>query len=139
MASNTFNDLASSVNEALAQMATATSGANGAAASATEQTEAAQTAAGTANSAAETAETAASRANTEAAKWEGATVAATALEAGSTPTCTLTESGGVKKFTFGIPRGATGATGAKGATGPAGKSGVTFSLSGTTLTITTTA
>lgn len=139
MASNSFNELASLVNEAIAQLTTATSNANGAAASATEQVAAAQTATDTANSAADTAEAAAGRANTEAAKWEGATVAATALAAGSTPTCTLTESGGVKKLTFGIPRGATGATGPKGATGPAGKSGVTFSLSGTTLTIKTTA
>jgi hypothetical protein len=40
----------------------------------------------------------------------------------------------VKHFTFGVPRGADGAKGEKG---DMGKSGVTFRLSGSTLTITT--
>ena len=56
------------------------------------------------------------------------------MAAGGEATAALSESGGVKKFTFGIPRGADGAKGAKGDTG---KSGVTFTLSGTTLNITT--
>ena len=56
------------------------------------------------------------------------------MAAGGSATVSLGESGGVKKFTFGIPRGADGAKGAKGDTG---KSGVTFKLSGTTLNITT--
>ena len=51
------------------------------------------------------------------------TATASALAAGATPTVTVTASGGntakVFKFTFGIPRGATGAT---GATGPQGAS-----------------
>lgn len=51
------------------------------------------------------------------------TATASALAAGAAPTVTVTASGGntakVFKFTFGIPRGATGAT---GATGPQGAS-----------------
>ena len=73
-------------------------------------------------------------AEAERAKWAGATAAATTVEAGGEATAALGESGGVKVFTFGIPRGADGAQGEKGDTG---KSGVTFTLSGTILNITT--
>lgn len=133
MAGNSWNELVASVNGAIGELNTAASQTSGAGASAQEQ-------ASTAATAAQTADAAAQRANTEAAKWEGARVAATALAAGSAPTCTLTESDGVKVLTYGIPRGADGAKGATGATGPkgdTGRSGVTFSLDGTTLSITT--
>ena len=60
----------------------------------------------------------------------GMTVQTETLAAGSAATATL--SGNV--LTLGIPRGADGAKGAKGDTG---RSGVTFTLSGTTLNITT--
>ena len=136
MAGNSWNEVVASVNGAIGELNTAASQAKGAGTAAQEQADAAA-------AAVQTADTAAQRANAEAAKWEGTKVAAKALAAGSAPTCTLTESGGVKVLTYGIPRGADGAKGATGATGPkgdkgdTGKSGVTFSLDGTVLTITT--
>jgi len=56
------------------------------------------------------------------------------MEAGSQADVTLTQDEGAKKLAFSIPRGADGAVGPKGDTG---RSGVTFTLSGTTLHITT--
>ena len=91
---------------------------------------------------------AASRANAAAAsaadttdKWANSTVSAKTLAAGSAATVTKTEKGGVVHLEYGIPAGATGATGPqgpKGDKGDTGPAGVTFSLSGTTLTITMT-
>lgn len=136
MADNSWNELVASVNGAIGKLSDAASRANGASVSAQEQTQAAR-------DAAQTADAAALRANDEAAKWEGVQVNAVALDAGAAPTCTLSESGGVKVMTFGLPRGETGPQGAPGATGPkgdkgdTGRSGVTFSLSGSVLTITT--
>ena len=137
MADNSWNALVASVNDSITKMSSATSSANGAAASASESAQKADEATGTATEAAGNASLAAQRANDEAAKWEGATVGATQLAEGSAPTCTLTEENGVKKLTYGIPKGDTGPQGPQGPAGPMGESGVTFSLSGTTLTITT--
>lgn len=139
MADNSWNALVASVNDSIARMSSATSGANGAAASAAESEQKADAAAGVATTSAGNADLAADRANAEAAKWEGATVEATQLAEGSAPTCTRTEADGVVHMVYGIPKGATGPQGPQGPQGPTGKSGVTFSLSGTTLTITTTA
>lgn len=114
---NAWDVLVEEVNSTIAKAETAASTAN---ASATK-----------ANEAADSAKTAAQAANTAGEAWGKATVSATTLAADSNATVSLTEENGVKKITFGIPRGATGAT---GATGPAG---VTFTLDGTTLYITT--
>lgn len=106
---NAWDALVQEVNLALSNVATATSNANAAA--------------------------------TQAAKWGSATVSAETLAEGSNATVTVSEANGAKHITYGIPRGATGAQGAKGDKGDkgdTGPAGVTFSLSGTTLTITTT-
>lgn len=110
---NAWDALVSEINLSLSAMGTATSNANAAASSA--------------NTAA-----------TQAAKWGNATASATTLEAGSAATVEVTEVNGVRHIIYGIPRGATGATGAKGEKGDTGPAGVTFTLSGATLTITTT-
>lgn len=81
---------------------------------------------------------AANAAAAEAAKWGNASVSARTLAPGSEATAELSEVGGVKHITYGIPRGAQGPQGPAGPQGPKGPAGVTFSLSGTTLTITTT-
>ena len=56
-------------------------------------------------------------------KWDDAVATATTLAEGSSATATLTEAGGVKKLTFGIPKGATGATGPQGPKGDKGDTG----------------
>ena len=134
MATNSWNALVADVNGKISEMNAAISGANGAASTAKTAAEGANAKAAEADAAAQTAEAAAAAAEAERSKWAGATADASTLEPGSDATAVLSESGGVKKFTFGIPRGADGAKGAKGDTG---KSGVTFTLSGTTLNITT--
>ena len=90
--------------------------------------------------------TATSNANAAAAvagKWGNVTTSVETLPEGSKATFTVTETGTGEHMAVGIPVGATGKQGPqgpqgiqgpKGDTGPAG---VTFSLSGTTLTITT--
>lgn len=135
----------------------AASSALEAAADAVEATQAAETAT-------DLADTATAYANTVAAKLDAVAVKATTLAEGSNATAIITDEGDRKVITLGIPRGATGATGPKGATGatgpqgpkgdtgatgaqgpqgpvgpqgPMGPAGVSFSLSGTTLTITT--
>lgn len=91
------------------------------------------------NTATSNANAAASGAN----KWAQATTSVKTLAEGSNATVNVTEANGVKNMEFGIPVGATGATGPrgekgdKGDRGDTGPAGVTFSLSGTTLTITT--
>ena len=50
--------------------------------------------------------------------WDNADATATTLPEGSAATATITEVGGHKRFTFGVPTGKTGATGAQGDTGP---------------------
>lgn len=51
------------------------------------------------------------------AKWQNADATATTLSEDSAATATVTEVGGHKRFTFGIPVGKTGAKGDKGDTG----------------------
>ena len=134
MASNSWNETIADVNKTLAAMNSAISGSNGAAESAREAEEEAEKQAAAAQEAAADANEAASAANSEADKWKNATASAVALDAGSEPTVSVSEKGGVKHITFGVPRGADGKTGDKG---DMGKSGVTISRSGTTLLITT--
>lgn len=54
------------------------------------------------------------------AAWQNADATATTLAEGSAATATITEVGGHKRFTFGVPTGKTGATGAKGDKGDTG-------------------
>ncbi|MBP3655118.1 MAG: hypothetical protein J6K32_00300 [Clostridia bacterium] len=141
---NAWDALVAEVNLTLATVHTAASNANAAASLAA-------TARDRASAAAESANAAASAASQEAALWDGAVVRASTLEPGSQATVSVADSGGTRTLSFGIPRGAAGARGATGATGPQGPkgdkgdkgdpgtAGVTFTLSGTTLTITTTA
>lgn len=108
---NAWDALVAEVNLALSAAATATSSANAAAA--------------TAN------------------LWGNVTTSVETLPEGSNATFDVTNTGTGKSMHVGIPVGATGAQGPKGDkgdkgdTGATGPAGVTFSLSGTTLTITT--
>lgn len=90
--------------------------------------------------------TATSNANAAAATanlWGNVTTSVETLPEGSNATFSVSETGTGKNMHVGIPRGATGAQGPKGDkgdkgdTGATGPAGVTFTLSGTTLTITT--
>lgn len=134
MATNSWNALVADVNSKISEMNAAISGANGAASTAKTAAEGANGKAAEASAAAQTAQLAARAAEEETQKWIGAMAEATTVAAGGEATAALSESGGVKKFVFGIPRGADGAQGEKGDTG---RSGVTFSLSGSVLSITT--
>lgn len=134
MANNSWNALVADVNGKISEMNTAISGANGAAGTAKTAAEAANAAADEASAAAQAAQLAARAAEEETQKWIGATAEATTVAAGGEASVSISENGGVKKFTFGIPRGADGAKGEKGDTG---RSGVTFLLTGTVLSITT--
>lgn len=134
MASNSWNETIADVNQTLANMNTAISGANGAAELAKTETEETNEQGNAAEAAAAEATSAAAAANAEAEKWRNATVSAQTLDPGSEATVSISEKDGAKHITVGVPRGANGADGAKGDTG---KSGVTFSLSGTTLYIAT--
>jgi len=134
MAMNTFDALMAEVNQKISQADTAASQANAAAASANAAGENAQEKAQDAQTAAQEARTAAQQADAMAAAWENVTVQAQTAQAGSEAGVTLTKTDGARVLSFVIPRGADGATGAKGDTG---RSGVTFTLSGTNLYITT--
>lgn len=134
MAGNTFDALMAEVNQKIAQAGTAVSEASASAAKAMEAAEAAGNAAAAADTAADNANAAADAANAEAGKWAGATVEAETLDAGASARLALSEKDGVKHLKFSIPRGRDGATGEKG---DSGRSGVTFTLSGTKLYITT--
>lgn len=111
-----------------------------------------------ANAAAENAVQAADAASAAGLQWAQTRAEVQTLPAGSSATVSTTVSDGQQTLCFGIPRGETGAQGPrgekgdkgdtgdkgdrgdkgdKGDTGPMGPAGVTFSLSGTTLTITT--
>lgn len=114
---NAWDVLVEEVNQTIAKANTAAGGANAAAAQATEAAQAAHTAANAANAA--------------GSAWGNAQAQAQTLAPGSEATVSLGEEAGVKVITFGVPRGEKGE---KGDTGPAG---VTFTLSGTTLYITT--
>ncbi len=128
-----YDDLAQIVSqlEAAKQAAnTATAAANSAASNASAQASAANTAASAANTAASTANTAASNAdnkanaanaaastaNTAAAKIDGLTVSAEGLAAGAAPTASVSETGGHKHISLGIPKGDQGLKGDTGAT-----------------------
>ena len=134
MASNSWNETIADVNKTLANMNSAISGANGAAENARTEAEQADQQTELTAQAAEAANEAAAEANAEAEKWRNATVSAVTLEPGNEATVSVSEKDGAKHFTFGVPRGADGEDGEKGDTG---KSGVKFSVSGTTLYITT--
>lgn len=115
---NAWDTLAAEVNLTLSEMNSAISRANAAATVATDATK--------------SAESALDKADGITAAWSEATATAQTLAAGSEATVAVeTDASGAKQFTFGIPRGEKGD---KGDTGPAG---VTFTLSGGTLTITT--
>ena len=135
MATNSFESLLSDVNRKVAEMNTAISGANAAAAQAREAAGAAAAQVTKADSALSAANDAVKAAEEETAKWAGTSAEAQTLEPGSDATAALSEAGGAKKLTFGIPRGEKGDKGDKG---EPGKSGLTFSLSGTILNITKT-
>lgn len=134
MAVNSWNALVADVNGRMSEMNAAIAEANGASSTAKTAAEHAAEAAETAKTAAAAASQSAKSAAEEAHKWSGATAEATTLPTGENATVLLTEADGVKKLTFGIPRGADGAPGQQG---PMGKAGVTFRLSGTALYITT--
>ena len=134
MAGNSWNETIADVNRTLANMNTAISGANGAAEQARTEAEEADGQAQAAQSAANEANAAAEAANDEAQKWKHLAVSATTLAPGEAATVSLSEKDGAKHIAIGVPRGADGRDGEKGDTG---RSGVTFSLSGSTLYIAT--
>lgn len=86
---------------------------------ATAAKNAANTAASNADAKATAAQTAADAANSAAGKINNMTVSATTLAAGSSATATITESGGKKNISFGIPKGEKGDKGDKGDPGEA--------------------
>lgn len=131
---NTFDALMAEVNQKISQAIAATSEANAAAVQANEAAEGAKEQAEQAEEAAQQAKNAAEQVVKEAESWDGAIVQAQTVNAGGSAGVSLTEENGVKKFTFTIPKGETGERGPKGDTG---KSGVTFSISGSQLYITT--
>ena len=131
MGLSTFDALMAEVNQKISEADMAASQANAAAAMASEAGADAREKAEDALTAAQEAREAAQQAAGAAEAWENATAQA---RAGSEAGVTLTQEDGAKKLSFVIPCGQDGAAGAKGDTG---RSGVTFSLSGTKLYITT--
>ena len=127
-----WNALVSDVNKTIAKMNEAASEANSAATLAGEAANAAIVAAENAEDAADAAIEAAEDAQAERTKWENATASIRTLEPDEDATLTVGDVGGVKNFSFAVPRGAVGKDGEKGATG---ESGVTFTLTGTSLYI----
>ena len=126
---NAWDALVAEINLTLSKMNTAISETNAAAENALEATKAA---------------------NTQTDHLSKMTVQAATRNYGSGSTATLTDDGMKKVLTLGLERGPkgekgdkgdkgdTGATGATGPQGPKGPAGVTFTLSGTVLYITTT-
>lgn len=126
---NAWDALVAEINLTLSKMNTAISETNAAAENALEATKAA---------------------NTQTDHLSKMTVQAATRNYGSGSTATLNDDGTKKVLTLGIERGPkgekgdkgdkgdTGATGATGPQGPKGPAGVTFTLSGTVLYITTT-
>lgn len=115
-AAKAANTAATNANSATKAAQTATTDANGAAkvantaaTNANGATKAAQTATTNAN-------TATKAANTAAGKIDNMTVQASGLEAGATPTASLTLVDGHYNLSFAIPKGDKGNTGATGAT-----------------------
>ena len=127
---NAWDALVTEINLTLSKMNTAISEANAATEGAKTQTEATQKAV--------------QAANTQAQRLADMDIRAQAREYGSGSTAQMADSGGKLVLTLGIERGKPGAKGDKGDKGDrgdkgdTGPAGVTFSLSGTTLTITTT-
>lgn len=127
---NAWDALVTEINLTLSKINTAISEANAATEGAKTQTEATQKAV--------------QAANTQAQRLAGMDIRAQAREYGSGSTAQMADSGGKLVLTLGIERGKPGAKGDKGDKGDrgdkgdTGPAGVTFSLSGTTLTITTT-
>lgn len=154
-AANTATENADKATESARQAAKsandAAAGANSAAANANEQAESANLAAQNANNAAASASAqagaaanaatsannAAASAAAQASHLQSMVVTAGTREYGSGSTASLTDDGVKKILSLGIERGPQGATGPQGPQGPMGPAGVTFSLSGTTLYITT--
>lgn len=126
---NAWDALVAEINLTLSKMNTAISETNAAAENALEATKAA---------------------NTQTDHLSKMTVQAATRNYGSGSTAALTDDGTKKVLTLGLERGPkgdkgekgdkgdTGATGATGPQGPKGPAGVTFTLSGTVLYITTT-
>ena len=126
---NAWDALVAEINLTLSKMNTAISETNAAAENALEATKAA---------------------NTQTDHLSKMTVQAATRNYGSVSTATLTDDGTKKVLTLGLERGPKGdkgakgdkgekgATGATGPQGPKGPAGVTFTLSGTVLYITTT-
>lgn len=131
---NTFDALMAEVNRKISEADTAASQANAAAALAGEAAQNANEQIHEAQEAIAQARETTENAQTAAQAWENARAEATTLPAGGEAKVTITQSEGVKKLTFAIPCGADGAVGEKG---DPGRSGVTFTLMGTKLYITT--
>lgn len=131
---NAWDALMQEINLTVSEMSTAISHANAAAQQASEGADKADEAADAAGSAAQSALDTAQALD---AAWKGATAKAVTLEAGTAATVQLEEVNGVKRLTYGIPRGADGKQGAQGPKGDTGPAGVSFKLSGTVLYITT--
>lgn len=127
---DTWATLEEEVQLALTPLNTATDRATDAATDASEAADYANGCAENADSATDAATDALQTLLMETGTFGYVTIVTTALPSGSAATA---EKNG-NTITLGIPRGADGATGAKGPTGP---SDLTFSMSGTTLTITT--
>lgn len=130
---NAWDALVTEINLTLSKINTAISEANAATEGAKTQTEATQKAV--------------QAANAQAQRLADMDIRAQAREYGSGSTAQMADSGGKLVLTLGIERGKPGAKGDKGDKGEkgdrgdkgdTGPAGVTFSLSGTTLTITTT-
>ena len=130
---NAWDALVTEINLTLSKINTAISEANAATEGAKTQTEATQKAV--------------QAANAQAQRLADMDIRAQAREYGSGSTAQMADSGGKLVLTLGIERGKPGAKGDKGDRGEkgdrgdkgdTGPAGVTFNLSGTTLTITTT-
>lgn len=134
MANNSFDALVLDVNRKISEMNTVASNANGAAANARDMATEAQEATATAEAIIAKANEAATKANAEADAWDKVIATAASVEAGGKAAVEISETDGVKNLAFSLP---VGATGDKGNAGKDGKSGVTFTLSGTKLYITT--
>lgn len=131
---NAWDALVQEINLTMATMNTSISQANAAATLARTDAENAQQAADEARAAAEQAQDAG---ETVEKAWMQAKVSARTLEPYEQASVTVSEVDGVKQLTYGIPRGQVGQTGPQGPKGDTGPAGVTFTLSGTVLYITT--